>query len=137
MNRQLRADMMLVLVTLFWGVSYLLMDTALEDLEPFTLNFIRFFGAFVIAAAAFFPKIRNVNKITLMYSALIGLILVFVYIGAIFGVMYTSLSNAGFLCALTCVFTLVLGLIYKKTDTGQKIYLCYCYLLCGNCASFT
>ena len=53
MNRQLRADMMLVLVTLFWGVSYLLMDTALEDLEPFTLNFIRFFGAFVIAAAAF------------------------------------------------------------------------------------
>ena len=41
--------MMLVLVTLFWGVSYLLMDTALEDLEPFTLNFIRFFGAFVIA----------------------------------------------------------------------------------------
>ena len=49
MNRQLRADMMLVLVTLFWGVSYLLMDTALEDLEPFTLNFIRFFGAFVIA----------------------------------------------------------------------------------------
>ena len=91
MNRQLRADMMLVLVTLFWGVSYLLMDTALEDSEPFTLNFIRFFGAFVIAAAAFFPKIRNVNKITLMYSALIGLILVFVYIGATFGVMYTRL----------------------------------------------
>ncbi|MDY2933865.1 MAG: EamA family transporter [Anaerovoracaceae bacterium] len=120
MNRQLRADMMLVLVTLFWGVSYLLMDTALEDLEPFTLNFIRFFGAFVIAAAAFFPKIRNVNKITLMYSALIGLILVFVYIGATFGVMYTSLSNAGFLCALTCVFTLVLGLIFKKQIPDKK-----------------
>lgn len=121
--------MMLVLVTLFWGVSYLLMDTALEDSEPFTLNFIRFFGAFVIAAAAFFPKIRNVNKITLMYSALIGLILVFVYIGATFGVMYTSLSNAGFLCALTCVFTLVLGLIFKKQIPDKKfifvIVICF------------
>lgn len=88
--------MLLVLVTLFWGVSYLLVDIALVEIEPFTLNFIRFFGAFVIAAAASFPKIRNVNKITLIYSALIGLILVFVYIGSTFGIMYTSLSNAGF-----------------------------------------
>ena len=91
--------MMLVLVTLFWGVSYLLMDTALEDSEPFTLNFIRFFGAFVIAAAAFFPKIRNVNKITLMYSA------------------------------LTCVFTPALGLIFKKQIADKKfifvIVICF------------
>ena len=99
MNRQLRADMMLVLVTLFWGVSYLLMDTALEDLEPFTLNFIRFFGVFVITAAVSFPKIRNVNKITLMYSA------------------------------LTCVFTPVLGLIFKKQIPDKKfifvIVICF------------
>ena len=129
MNKQLKADMMLVLVTLFWGVSYLLMDIALEDLGPFTLNFIRFFGAFVIVAAAFFPKIMAVNKITLAYSALIGLILVFVYIGATVGVMYTSLSNAGFLCALTCVFTPVLGFIFKKQKPDRKfifvIVICF------------
>ena len=106
---------MLVLVTLFWGVSYLLMDTALEDLEPFTLNFIRFFGAFVIAAAAFFPKIRNVNKITLMYSALIGLILVFVYIGATFGVMYTSLSNILITMLLTIGASILTGRFSGRT----------------------
>ena len=115
--------MLLVLVTLFWGVSYLLVDIAFVEIEPFTLNFIRFFGAFVIAAAASFPKIRNVNKITLIYSALIGLILVFVYIGSTFGIMYTSLSNAGFLCALTCVFTPVLGFIFKKQVPDKKFLL--------------
>ena len=91
--------MMLVLVTLFLGVSYLLMDTALEDLEPFTLNFIRFFGVFVITAAVSFPKIRNVNKIKLMYST------------------------------LTCVFTPVLGLIFKKQIPDKKfifvIVICF------------
>lgn len=55
MNRQLRADIALASVTLLRGVSYLLVDIALAETEPFTLNFIRFFGAFVIAAAAFFP----------------------------------------------------------------------------------
>ena len=54
MNRQLRADIALASVTLLRGVSYLLVDIALAETEPFTLNFIRFFGAFVIAAAAFF-----------------------------------------------------------------------------------
>ncbi len=120
MNRQLRADTVLASVTLFWGVSYLLVDIALAETGPFTLNFIRFFGAFVIAAAVFFPKIKNVNKTTLAYSALIGLILVFVYIGSTFGIMYTSLSNAGFLCALTCVFTPVFGFIFKKQIPGRK-----------------
>ncbi len=129
MNRQVKADMVLASVTLFWGVSYLLVDIALTETEPFTLNFIRFFGAFVIAATAFFPRIKNVSKTTLAYSALIGLILVFVYIGSTFGIMYTSLSNAGFLCALSCVFTPVFGFIFKKQKPGRKfifvIVICF------------
>ena len=48
MNKQLRADFLLVLVTLCWGVSYYLMDVSLTDMGAFTLNAYRFLGAFVI-----------------------------------------------------------------------------------------
>lgn len=130
MTNRLKADIMLIIVTLFWGVSYLLTDKALSELEPFTLNFIRFFGAFVIASLISFPKIIHVNKVTLKYSFAIGFILVFVYIGTTFGVMYTSLSNAGFLCALTCVFTPVLGYFFKKQVPGRKflIVIIICFI---------
>ncbi len=123
MNKQFRADMSLALVTLFWGASYLLLDIALTEVEPFTLNFLRFFGAFIVLTAVFFPKLKKVNKTTLAYSALIGLMLVFVHIGSTFGVMYTSLSNAGFLCSLTCVFTPVFGFIFKKQIPDRKFII--------------
>ena len=123
MTKQVKADLMLVLVTLCWGVSYYLMDVSLADLEPFTLNAFRFLGAFAIAVVLAFPRLKTVNKTTLKYSLFVGLALVFVYIGATFGVMYTSLSNSGFLCALTVVFTPIFAFIFKKQIPDKKLAL--------------
>ena len=123
MSKQVKADLMLLLVTAFWGVSYLLMDLALEEVGPFSLNAFRFLGAFFVAAICFFPKVKNVNKETLKYSALVGFALIFVYIGATFGVLYTSLSNAGFLCALTVVFTPVLDYLVFRKKPSKKLFI--------------
>ena len=128
MSKQVRADGILILVTLCWGVSYLLMDISLEELDPFTLNAFRFLGAFARAALVSFKKIRTVNKTTLKYSLLVGFALVFVYIGATFGVKYTSLSNSGFLCALTVVFTPILAWLFFKKAPGKK--LTFVVILC-------
>ena len=128
MSQQVRADGILILVTLCCGVSYLLMDISLEELDPFTLNAFRFLGAFAIAALVSFKKIRTVNKTTLKYSLLVGFALVFVYIGATFGVKYTSLSNSGFLCALTVVFTPILAWLFFKKAPGKK--LTFLVILC-------
>jgi drug/metabolite transporter (DMT)-like permease len=104
------------------------MDISLEELDPFTLNAFRFLGAFAIAALVSFKKIRTVNKTTLKYSLLVGFALVFVYIGATFGVKYTSLSNSGFLCALTVVFTPILAWLFFKKAPGKK--LTFVVILC-------
>lgn len=127
-NKQLEADLMLILVTLCWGVSYYLMDICLGEMDPFTLNAYRFIGAFVIAAALSWNKIKTVNRITLKFSVLVGIALVFVYIGATFGVKYTSISNSGFMCSLTVVFTPVLARIFLKQKQERK--LVYAVILC-------
>lgn len=124
MSKQLRADMMLVFVTLCWGVSYYLMDVALEDMGPFMLNAYRFLGAFVIAGLISFKRLKNVNKETLKYSVIVGLSLVVVYIGATFGVKYTTLSNSGFLCALTVVFVPILELLIFRKLIEKKVVFC-------------
>ena len=121
MTKQIKADLMLVLVTLFWGVSYWLIDVSLTDVEPFTLNALRFLIAFAVAAVLAFPKLKTVNRTTLKYSAVIGFALLFVYIGATFGVRYTSLSNAGFLCALTVVITPILEFFIFRKKPEKKL----------------
>lgn len=123
MTKQLKADLMLILVTFAWGVSYYLMDVSLGDMDPFTLNAHRFLIAFFIAIIFTFPKLRSINRETLWYSFVIGTILVFVYIGATFGVLYTSLSNVGFLCALSVVFTPILGYYIFGIVPSKKLRL--------------
>ncbi len=123
MSKQLKADLMLLLVTLCWGVSYYLVDVSLNDMGSFTLNANRFLIAFAVAAVLAFPKLKNVSKETLKYSVLLGTALVFVYIGATFGIQYTTLSNTGFLCGMSVIFTPVMScLIYRKLP-GRKLAL--------------
>lgn len=121
MSKQLKADLMLMLVTLCWGISYYLTDLSLEDMGPFTLNANRFLIAFAVAAIIAFPKLKNVSKETLKYSIILGVALLFVYIGATFGIQYTTLSNNSFLCGLAVVFTPLLSCIIYRRLPSKKL----------------
>lgn len=121
-NRRI-AELGLVLVTLGWGVSYYLMDISLAEMGPFTLNGYRFLIAFAVAAVLSFKFIKDVNKDTLKYSFFLGTLLLFVYSGATFGVKYTTLSNAGFLCALAVVITPFVETVFMKKPLPAKVQI--------------
>ncbi|MEA5094713.1 hypothetical protein SDC9_56043 [bioreactor metagenome] len=131
MSKQLKADLMLLLVTLSWGVSYYLVDLSLEDMGSFTLNANRFLIAFAVAGILAFTKLKNVSKATLKYSVLLSAILVVVYIGATFGIQYTTLSNTGFLCGLTVIFTPILSSIVYRKIPDKKVILAVFMTLIG------
>lgn len=121
---KLKADLSLLLVTLGWGISYYLVDLSLEDMGPFTLNSNRFLIAFAVALIFAFPKLKSISKNTIKFSLILGVALVFVYIGATFGTKYTTLSNVGFLCGLTVIITPILSsLIYRKLPSKKQTFV--------------
>ena len=123
MSKQLQADGILFLITFCWGVSYFLMDVSLAEIDPFTLNAFRFLGAFAIAILLSGKKLSNVSKETIKYALLVGISMVFVYIGATFGVKYTTISNSGFMCSLTVIFTPIMEWIVFKKKPSKKFSL--------------
>ncbi len=131
MKKNLKADLMLVIVTLGWGISYYLMDIALADVDAFTLNAYRFLGAFFVAALLTFGRIKGVNRQTLKYSAFVGIALFFVYTGATFGVKYTTLSNSGFLCALSVIFVPIFEFLLFRKKPEKKIVFAVIVSLIG------
>lgn len=131
MSKQLKADFLLVLVTMGWGLSYYMMDLCLTDISPFTLNAYRFSAAFILMFIFTFPKLKTVNKVTMKYSLLVGIALGGVYILVAFGVANTSISNAGFLCGLAVVFTPILAFLFKKQIPDKKLILVILMCLMG------
>ena len=56
MNKQKRADLLLVMVTFFWGASYYLTNLCLTDLQPMNLNAFRFLSAFAVLGVVFLSE---------------------------------------------------------------------------------
>ncbi|MDO5301799.1 MAG: DMT family transporter [Tissierellia bacterium] len=106
-----RADLYLFLITLAWGVSWILMDVLLREMPPFALNSTRFIASFLLIFAFQRGKLLGVNGATLKASLLIGVILFVVYVGATLGVKYTTLTNAAFLSCLQVILVPVFGLL--------------------------
>ena len=122
MSRQRKADLLLVMVTGFWGISYFLMDLCLSDLPPLCLNAFRFLTAFVLLTAVFFPRMRDISPATLKYSLIVGLCLSCVYICCTYGILYTSISNAGFICALPVVTTPLLEFLLSRQRPEGRLF---------------
>lgn len=123
MNRQRKADLLLVMVTAFWGFSYFLMDFSLTDLQPLNLNAFRFLVAFVVLGLFYFRQMRRISRTTVKYALGIGVCLAFVYICCAYGLLYTSISNAGFICALPVVTTPVLEFLITRKRPGRKLFV--------------
>lgn len=122
---------MLLLATGLWGVSNCLTAICLNELQPLTLNAFRFITGFLVLGAIYFKRLRGVNKKTLQYSVLVGLSLVVVYAGATYGVMYTSVSNAGFIGAMTVLFTPLFEFLLYRKRLGKKFSFAIILCLIG------
>lgn len=121
MSNQKKADIALVFVTLFWGVSYVMADYALTMLHPFMLSAVRFSIAFAVSYAMFFKRMKNVSRATLKYAFVIGIFLSAVYAFTNFGMRYTSLTNVGFILALPVIITPLLNYFFRKIKPDLKL----------------
>ena len=115
--------MTLVLVTMSWGMSNILMTFCLEEMGEMTLNAYRFLGAFILIGAVMFKRIRHVNRETIKASLVLSVLIFVVYALNTYGIQYTSVSNAGFLIALSVLFTPIVSIFIKKKIPEKKLFI--------------
>ncbi|NLM43331.1 MAG: DMT family transporter [Clostridiales bacterium] len=123
MNKQIKADLMLLMITIFWGASYMLTKLGLGDLEPFNLIALRFIIAFILSTAVFHKQVLSADKKTIKYSLILGMLLVGMFISMTYGLQYTTASNAGFLISLSVVLIPVISYFFLKQKIEKKIIL--------------
>lgn len=115
---QKKADLIIALITMAWGSSYLFMKMGLDSIDVFNLVALRFGIAFLLTAPIFYKKLCNIDKKTLLYGTILGLALFCVLSTLMFGLKTTSASSAGFLAGTTVVFVPLLQIIiHRKRPT--------------------
>ncbi len=126
--KQRRAELLLVLATAFWSISYYFSRVCFAELDVLNLNAFRFLSGFAVLAVVYCARLRSMTRQTLRWGALVGAVLVVVYIGATYGVKHTSLSNAGFISCLAVIITplIELAVFGKKPNRKLALSLALC-----------
>lgn len=130
-DTQLKANFMMLIVTMCWGSSYLFMKMGLDTLEGFNLIALRFGIAFILAGAIFYKRLIRIDLKTCFYGIILGSILFLVMSLVTIGLEYTSISNAGFLFSLSVVFVPVLVAILFRKKPEKKVVIGVLFSITG------
>ena len=123
MNKQIKADLMLLGITIIWGASYMLTKMGLEGLEPLNLTALRFMIAFFVSAAIFNKKILNAGFKTVKLAFFLGILLFGMFILMAFGLGYTTASNAGFLISLSVILIPIISFFFLKQKIERRVII--------------
>lgn len=131
MTKQAKANLMLLIVSLFWGSSYVLTKLGLGALEPFNLTALRFIIAFGVTAPVFGRNIIKADIKTYKYAFILAVILFATFMAMTFGLERTTASNAGFLASLTVVIIPIISFFFLKQRIERKVVIGVCLALAG------
>ena len=133
MNQQLVAKLALLLATLIWGSSFIIMKDALDDITTYYLLAIRFTGAFVLLGIVFWKKWKHINKDVIIVGFIMGTALIAAYAFQTFGLMDTTPGKNAFLTAGYCILVpfLFWGIAGSRPDKFNVIAAVLCIVGIG------
>lgn len=120
---RLGADLSLLLVTLVWGATFVIVKWAIVDLPPFPFLAIRFALAFLSLLPFIILNGKKPDLRTVAKGLGIGIFLFSGYAWQTIGLQFTTASNAGFITGLSVVLVPSLVAITTRTLPRPSLLL--------------
>lgn len=110
-----KAEFILLLVTLAWGLSFPLIKLTLTDVSPVLFNFIRFAVTLLLFIIFFYKKIKHVKYIDLKYGLILGVFMILGFVFQTIGLQYTTASKSAFITGTNLIFIPFIQFVILKS----------------------
>lgn len=114
MSHHWKADLSVLIITVIWGSSFILMKNLLDYTPVFAYLAIRFLLASIVICLLFFRRLKNINRASIKWGILTGLTLFGGMALQVTGLKYTTASNSGFITGLNVVMVPVFSAVFLK-----------------------
>ncbi len=124
MTKQLRANLVLLLASLLWGLAFVAQRQGMEYVGPLIFNGLRFLlGALAMVPLLFILKpVFKPEMLTgrlIIAGILAGIALLFAASFQQVGIIYTTAGNAGFITSLYILFVPLFGILRRQLSPGR------------------
>ncbi|HUZ18405.1 MAG TPA: DMT family transporter, partial [Spirochaetia bacterium] len=119
------AESMLVVTTLLWGSTFVVIKTGLNDASPLLFLCLRFALALAIGCFLWRKKLRTINRATLLHGLLLGFFMFGGYGSQTYGLAFTTVAKSGLFTYVYALITPALQylLVRKPLRMGNLIGL--------------
>lgn len=105
MTNQRRAEIYLLLSTVIWGSTFVIVKSVLDENSPLWYTAFRWILSTVILGLLFFKRVRTISKATVLRGTILGLLLYVGFALQTVGLQTTSASKSAFITGMLVVFT--------------------------------
>jgi drug/metabolite transporter (DMT)-like permease len=123
MSRRLRADLALVICTVIWGATFVVIKGALADISVVALLAIRFILAAGIMAIVYRRSVRALTWPAVWAGAQIGFFMFAGYMFQTAGLKLTTPSKAAFITGMFVVFVPLIVAVFGRRRVSVWIWL--------------
>jgi drug/metabolite transporter (DMT)-like permease len=117
------SEIALVAIAAVWGLTFVMVKDAIEELPTLAFLAYRFIPASLIVALVFRKQLLRLSRDGWRAGAVMGVFLAGGYIFQTLGMEDTTASNAGFITGLFVVLTPVLGALVLRQSVPATVWL--------------
>lgn len=127
------AKLALLLATIIWGTSFVIIKDTLDIVNPHYLMALRFSVAFVLLSIVFWKKMKTITLEMIYQGSIVGVFLFMAYLWQTLGIMDTTPGKNAFLTAIYCVIVpfLAWGIHGPKPDRFNILAAVMCVIGIG------
>jgi drug/metabolite transporter (DMT)-like permease len=120
---ELRADLLLLSVAIAWGVTFLMVQDAINTTPVYAFLFFRFVIASILMFFIAYRFLNEINKKTILYGIILGLFLFSAFATQTFGLAYTKSSIVAFITGLNVIVVPFLAYFIFKDYISKNVLI--------------
>ena len=120
---KLRADLLLLSVAIAWGLTFLMVQNAIDTTPVYAFLFFRFALASVLMFFIAYKFLNQINKKTIFYGIVLGIFLFSAFATQTFALAYTKSSIVAFITGLNVICVPFLAYFFFKEHISKNVLL--------------
>lgn len=120
---EFRADFLLLTVAIAWGVTFLMVQDAIETVPVYAFLFWRFAIATILMAIIAYKYFSSINIQSISYGVILGIFLFSGFATQTFGLANTKSSIIAFLTGLNVIFVPFLAFVIFKQHVRRMVFV--------------
>ena len=120
---ELRADLLLLSVAIAWGVTFLMVQEAINSTPVYSFLFFRFGLASILMFFIAYKYFNQINKQTVISGIVLGSILFSAFAAQTFGLSYTKSSIVAFITGLNVICVPFLAYFIFKDHIRKNVLI--------------